>query len=431
MLGTKDGTKLNTMWKELGVLENVNIYHPNTFCQIEYNGNIFNYYKDIDKFEKELLKYSENDEEEIELFINAIKTMGVYEYDTETPFDLIDPKSVKLDMKLMRALRKYLKLSISELANRFNSEVIRYAFKNFLVNEYFGAFYFIQTLANFINGNDSLPIGCSKTIQDNILNKYLSLGGNIIYNSQVSKIIVKDNKAIGISLNGNDIYADYIISAIDIHYLNDVLLENKYQISPYKELDLDINRYKTYSYAIASFKTKMDFSKREIARIKKIEEYSFYGIKGNSLSIRHYGYDKSLIKDGYTTIQVYLTTYLDDYLKLKALTKEEYKDFKNKLGLFYLEKLKEEYKSDDFELIDVLTPLTYERYNNSYLGTFMTYALAGGMNPVVRNQLFSDIKNLVLAGQWILLPGGSAAAALTGKFAASLIKEMDTSLIVN
>ena len=425
MLGTKSGTKLNQMWNELGVLDNLEIYHPNTFCTVEYNNNVFHYYRNINKFEEELLKYSLNDEKEIEIFINAIKTMGIYEYPTDIPFDLVSPKSVKFDMTLMRAMKHYLKLSVKDLADRFNSEVIKYALNNCLVNNHFGAFYFIQTLANFMNDNDSIPYGCSLPLRDNILNKYLSLGGNIVYNSNVEEIIIENDKALGIKVNGENIYGDYIIPAIDMHYLEDILLKNKYKLSPYKEWDLDKDKYVTYSYCIASYRTKRDFSNDEVAIIKKVKEYEFNGIKSDNISIRQYGYDKNLITDGYSTVQVYLTTYEKDYEIIKSLSKEEYKAFKKKIGEFYLNALKEIYKDSDFELIDVLTPLTYERYNNSYKGTFMTYALGPIMPTCVRSAFIDGLSNLVLAGQWLLLPGGTAATALTGKFAAMLIKNMD------
>ena len=79
------------------------------------------------------------------------------------------------------------------------------------------------------------------------------------------------------------------------------------------------------------------------------------------------------------------------------------------------------YKCDDFELIDVLTPLTYERYNNSYKGTFMTYALSPTVPQVTRSALIPGIDNLILSNQWLMLPGGTGVAAVSGKFAASLI----------
>ena len=260
------------------------------------------------------------------------------------------------------------------------------------------------------------------SMRDGILKKYLSLGGKIYYNSPVDEIHIEGSKAIGITLENKEFHSfDYVVSACDLHYLENHLLKNKYEIKPFHEYDIDKKKYPTYSYVIASYRTKMDFEGYDIAPIKKIDPYDIMGIKGDALSIRQYGYDDTLITNGYKTIQVYLTTYEEDYERIKSFSKDEYKSFKNKVGEFFKKELIKYYKCDDFELIDVLTPLTYERYNNSYKGSFMTYALSPTVPQVTRSALIPGIDNLILSNQWLMLPGGTGVAAVSGKFAASLI----------
>ena len=417
MLGTKEGTKLNKIWHDVGVFDHISIYNPSTFCSIKYEDNWFHFYNDVDKFEKEMRKYSDNDEEEITIFIEAIKAMGVMEIPSDLPYELEDPSKFKMNMNILRKLRYYLKLSIGQVANRFHSKIIQYALKNCLVNENFSAYYFIQTISNFMSLNDSIPYGCTKSIQEGMLNKYLSLGGKIIYSKNIDEVIIKDNKAIGIKVDNEIEYADYVVLGTDIHE-SERLIQRR--ISPYDELDSNKEEYKTYSYCIASYKTKSDVSNLPVAVIKKIDKYNLSGIESDTLSYRQYGYDKELILNGNTTIQVYLTTYEKDYELIKRMTKEEYKSFKKKLGEFYLEKLKKELQVD-LELIDVLTPLTYERYGNSYKGTFMPFVLGPGLNQVIRSQIVDGISNLILANQWLMLPGGSCVAVTMGKFASQLI----------
>lgn len=423
MQGSLDGTRLNQIWKDLGAIDDKDtMIHPESFCTVEYLGNVFHFYMDIHKLEEEFYKYSDNDDEECKIFIDAVKQMGIMEIPSDIPYEFIDPKSIKMDMNIMRKMRHYLKLSIGEVADRFHSKVIQYALKNCLVNSHFSAFYFIQTLSNFTNKNASIPRGCSMSMRDGILNKYLSLGGKIYYNSPVDEIHIEGSRAIGITLENKEFHSfDYVVPACDLHYLENHLLKNKYEITPFHEYDIDKKKYPTYSYVIASYRTKMNFEGYDIAPIKKIDPYDIMGIKGDALSIRQYGYDDTLITNGYTTIQVYLTTYEDDYEKIKAFPKEEYKCFKNKVGEFFKNELIKYYKCDDFELIDVLTPLTYERYNNSYKGSFMTYALSPTVPQVTRSALVSGIDNLILSNQWLMLPGGTGVAAVSGKFAASLI----------
>ena len=382
MLGTKDGTRFNKIWKDLGALDKCDIYHPDTFCTLEYESNLFNFYNDINKFEKELLKYSNSDEEEIKNFIEAIKAFGVSEIPTDISYELEEP-DYKLSMNIFRKMRNYLKLSIGEVANRFNSKIIRFALKNCLINEHFSAYYFIQTLSNFMHGNSSIPYGCTKTVQDGMLNRYLSLGGKIVYQEEIKEVIIDNSLAKGIILkSGKEELADFVVLATDIHESKNLL---KREIEPFNKIDLDKDKYMTYSYCIASYKTKSSLKDINPTLIKKINEFNICGLKGNTLSIRHYGYDDSLINDGNTTIQAYLTTYEKDYEIIKNMSKDEYQNFKKELGEFFLEEIKKVYDID-LELIDVLTPLTFERYNNSYKGTFMPFVLKTGMSQVIRKQ---------------------------------------------
>lgn len=425
MLGTKEGTGINKIWKTIGGLDDVEIYHPNSFYEVKYEGKSLAIYRDIDKLKESLLMVSEDDDVEILDLIEAIKVMGIMEIPCETPYELMDASSLKPNMSFLKKIAKYLKLTVEGLANRFNSKIIRFAFMNCLVNKNFSAFYLLQTLSNFVLGNDSLPKGGSHNLRNRLVNKFKSLGGNIIYNSNVEEIIIKNNKAIGIRLaNDNKYYSDYVIGAGDIHYTFEKLLNKKYDFSHYIEMDRDKEKYPTYSFVIATYKTKYDFTNEEIAQIHKVNKYSLMNKEYDYLSIRHYGYEDDFKNDGYTPVQVMLTTYEDDYEYIKSLSKEEYKKFKEEFGSLYKSMLESIYDSE-FELVDVLTPLTYERYVQSYKGGFMTYSLSPKVNQVVRSALVEGLDNFVLANQWLMLPGGTPIAVVQGKFAIQLLLNMD------
>lgn len=73
------------------------------------------------------------------------------------------------------------------------------------------------------------PIGGSLKFAKSIEKRYISLGGRIHYNSKVSKIMVKNNRAVGIKLADGEVYdADIVISAADGHYTIFELLGGKY-----------------------------------------------------------------------------------------------------------------------------------------------------------------------------------------------------------
>lgn len=423
MLGTKEGTAINKIWQDLGALTpETKIITTNTFYQTQFEGKTFNFYNDIDKLKAEFLKHSEGDDEEIEKMfktMNYLIESGRLEPETETPAELFDMTKMTIDKDFIRNCAPYLRLSLKDFAMKFNSPIIRFALNTSLINNHFNAFYFIQTIVNLCVGNDGIPEGGSHKMRDRMVERLLSLGGKINYCQDVTEIIVREGKVQGVKVKDKEYLADYVVVASDMHYALEKLLPAGSVDTSYASYDEDQEKYPTYSFVIACYRTKVDFSKEEVGVIAKVPEYEFLGKKHDYLSIRHYGYDKSLMNDGYTTIQVMLTTYDDEYKYINSLSREEYLKFKSEIGQFYKEKLEEKYDGE-FDLIDVSTPHTYERYNHSYKGTFMTYPLGVKMKQNLVSSR-SNIEGLYFSNQWVYAPGGIGCSATTGKLVAKLL----------
>lgn len=423
MLGTKEGTKINKMWKELGALdETIGIIKTDSFYSVSLDDKTLTVYNDLEKCKAEFYKHSEGDDEEIKRMFDLAEWLietNHLEPDLELPFELQEKPDMRAMMDMIRHMSYHFKLSLKDWSEKFHSPIIKMALNYALINNHFNAFYFIQTLANLFVGNDGLPVGGSHNMRDRIVNKYLSLGGTLFYNSPVSKIIIEEGKAKGIEVKGQEITGDYVISAIDTHYGMEKLLGIDLSKTEYEKFDADAEKYPAYSFIIAAYRTKADLSKEEVDQIKKIPEYSFMNKKYDYISVRHYGYDKELITDGYTTVQVMLTTYQDEYDYLKALPRDEYLALKKEIGEFYKTQLEDMF-TGEFELIDVWSPLTNERWNNSFKGTFMPYPLIERMSQQIRPAT-TEIDNLIIAGQWLVSPGGVAISSITGRMAAQLI----------
>ncbi len=424
LVGTKEGTNLNKIWKTVGGLENTEIIHPNSFYEVVYNNKKLVLYRDINKLQEELINHcaSEKDKVLVNAIIDALNEMGVSVVLSDIPFEL-NTTPAPLNMSLMRKLRRFLNINVEDLANQFDSEIIKFALLNCLVDKNFSVHYFLQTLSNFTIGNASLPIDGSHAVRDKMVNKFISLGGKIIYNAQVQEIIVENDNATGIILNGQFLPADYVIPACDIHHTYSNLLKNKFG-NPYKEYDDNKEEYPTYSFIIASYKTKRSFKNEEIASVHKVKEYSLLGKTFDAISVRQYGYNEKFVNDGYTTVCVMHPTYEDDYEYLKKLNKEKYNKFKKEFAQIFKEKLEEIYQSE-FKVIDTLTPITYERFINSYKGSFMTYAIAAKKRQGLHSALIEGLNNVVIANQWLVMPGGTPIAIISGKFAIQHILNKD------
>ena len=69
-------------------------------------------------------------------------------------------------------------------------------------------------------------------------------------------------------------------------------------------------------------------------------------------------------------------------------------------------------------VLDTWTPATYKRFTGSEIGSFMSFAFTERRLPLRISGEIPGIDNVLLAGQWLQLPGGLPIAAMTGKLAA-------------
>jgi len=323
-------------------------------------------------------------------------------------------------LRFLSKVKRFINITLEDYAKEYNSEIIKFALTHGLVDKKFSVFYFIHTISNLCEGNAGIPQYGSKNIAMRMKERIESLGGVVKTNSNVSEILIENNKAVGIVCNNENIYSDYVVAACDIHHTYKVLLKDMYDFNLYNEMDNQKDKYPTYSLAIASYKVKVNNSS-DVAVIKKVDNYKLMDREHDYICIRSYNYDDSLINDGYMTVQVFLNTYENDYDYLENLSKDEYKEFKKKFGTIYINRLKEHFNTQEVELIDTVTPLTYKRYVNSYKGTFMTYALGAGMRQNLGTNIVKEVEGLYIANQWLMAPGGTGIAAAQGKYCADII----------
>lgn len=66
LTGTKEGSGLNELWKEVGALgQDVELYHKEKFYTSELNGETITFWRDKERTRQELLSLSPEDQDEI------------------------------------------------------------------------------------------------------------------------------------------------------------------------------------------------------------------------------------------------------------------------------------------------------------------------------------------------------------------------------
>jgi phytoene dehydrogenase-like protein len=128
----------------------------------------------------------------------------------------------------MLSLRKWNLISTQDFAARFKDPLLREALSVIWLPE-FPMSFMLMTLAWMHKKEAGYPVGSSMEFSRNIEKRYLDLGGEVQYNSRVTKILVENNRAVGVRLeDGSEHKADYIISAADGYTTIFSMLDGKY-----------------------------------------------------------------------------------------------------------------------------------------------------------------------------------------------------------
>lgn len=424
LIGTHGDSGIGSIWREIGGIKDGDIVKLDSFFKVFYENETLTFYNDFDKLERELYRVCvcEKDKDEVARFMDVLRFLGMYEIESDIAPEL-NTRPPKYGLAFARKTIGFLTRTLGEYAQKFETPIIRYALCNAPVNKRFCVLYFAETLANLCSGNADLPRGGSSAAMRNVTERFRALGGKLITGAPVSEIIVENGRAKGIRLeSGEIVYGDYTVAACDVHYTFDKLLKNKYAPNAFFDSDADKEKYSTYSYIVAAFKTNADLRARKVSEIYKTEKFDLSGKECDALSVRHYAYDETFINNGYTVLQVFVDTTAADYQRIKAMSRSEYAEFKRRAGETLKRQIEKYYDiNGEVELIDVVTPRTYERYVNSYQGSFMSYPLGAKMPQQLYARTVNGIDGLYLSNQWLMAPGGTPIAVVSGKFAAQCI----------
>ena len=424
IVGTNYKLPLFPIWKHIGALdENIKIYPTEYFNKFDIDGEIITFYSDLNKLKAELLRIGPDDIKIIKKFIKGIKAYQHVIIPVEKPMDMMNLFDyIKIGIKMIPMLKAYLKfthITIKEFAEKCKSKLLEKTFKKALYENYnvHSLLYIMQALSL----NDAgIAQGGSLKLSLRVANKFKSIGGNIICNTPVKKIIVENNKACGVILENNEIIkADYIISSIDAHYTLYNLLDNKYNVEFYNKRFNNRKDNPLSLCVLASYKITKDIKDQPKMIEFDIEPFNIGQTKISVLNPRNYAFDETL-NDGFTTITVLIRVGDDLFDKYKSLSRNDYLKEKERIGNIILNHLKKYFKLNDDEIkfIDLTTPITYERYCNSYRGSYQSFVTTSSQEKLMDTGLIKGLDNFIMAGQWIMPPGGLPISLFTGRHAA-------------
>lgn len=426
IVGTNPKSDLFPLWKHVGAFDEESVIYPTEYLTKFYlkNGELFTFYANLDDLKKEMLRHFPEDKRMIKNFIHNVKLYRYVAIPTKKPLEYMNIFELMFYgirmLPMVIPFLHYKHVSMEEYASKFKNKELPGIFMRFLPKEYNIHSFFYVCQAMSMEDAGVISEG-SLALANRIKNTFLSKGGKLFLGEPVKEINVEKGHARGIALeSGEYVPSDYVISCIDAHQLFYNLLDDKYHDPFYKEKFEKEEDYPIFSGLQISYRTKADISSFDKMVDYLIPSRKFLASEVDHFVIRNFSFDPFLQKNGYTTFTMLFMTNDKDYQYLKSLPREEYLKVKNSLGEEYKKEAARVMNLDekDIDLLDVTTPLTYERYCNAYKGSYMSFVTTKNSKGLMKQGEFKPIDNLIVSSQWTMPPGGLPVALFSGKHAA-------------
>lgn len=431
LTGTKENTIIHKVWTEVGAFEDKDIVYSDVFSVIEMDGVYLYWYRDVERLEKHLCEISKEDKEEIGKLTEIIRNLMQFEIASDKPIDLMNVQEKKdlihNYMKVFQTMGSICSMTTEAYVKRFRSKLIQNAILSFAFRDNLVQGVFI-TLGAIAGKQAGWIKGGSRRLTDNMKQRYLDLGGKIFCNQKVEEIIMENYTAIGIKLeDGRFVYGDYVIPACDIYVTMKKLLQDRYFDEVFEQFYTNPG-YRVSSIAQVTIGVDCDLSVYPEKMIHIIKEKEIAGEKITSCLFTHYCTESRFAPEGKSVIKTGLTIYEPEHWF--HLNESDYEKKKVEIKEAYLQMLYKYYPETQgkVEMVDVTTPLTYERYCGAYRGAYMAFMLTKETNKITHSGVIKGVNHLFIAGQWLNALGGLPDAVVSGKSAIQRICKQEGSL---
>jgi phytoene dehydrogenase-like protein len=434
MLMSSSSGMFHRMWQELGVVQGRQFVHHDLLMRIEASGKKVDVFADLDRLEGELRALSPGDAELIRELVRMARQLVGFEPEMQKPRELWGPLDYLRQMWTMLPMLRVFgraKWTLQGFAGQsrdpFLAEVIR-----LLIDTpgwpmpdapLVGA---LMVLAVFHAKNAGTPLGGSIQVAQTVAKRYRDLGGTIHFKSKVEKVLVEQDRAVGVRLtDGSEHRADAVISAADGKTAIFEMLDGHYLGTEIRRAYAD---WKVYPPLIqVMLGVARDFS-AEPHRIifELLRPILVAGQARTKLDLLHYGHDPSMAPQGKSVVQVWYTSNYDYWATLRQ-DKAAYAAEKRRVADLSITELDRRWPgfAEQVEVVDVATPVTYARYTGNWQGSpdgwCMTPANLGAELP----KRLPGLSRFYMAGQWTLPFSGVPGAAVSGCHAVQLLCKDD------
>lgn len=440
LLGTSAGQPYHRLWEELGALQGREVANHSEMMRVTgSDGRQLIAYTDPDKLELHMKELSPADARHIEAFVRGIRQFRTFDMSLlqAKARSLMNPLDwARLGWKMMPfvgPLAQWGMVEAQDFAQRFKDPFLRRA-----IPELFGwpdipMMAGLSLMASMHARNAGVPVGASLDFARAIEQRYKDLGGEIFYRAQVEKILIEEDssgrsRAVGVRLYDDRIFrADDVISACDGKGTIFYMLGGKFANAAIRRT-YD-GRLPLHSQIQVSLGVDMDLSAEPHWVTHLLDKpLLIAGEERNSLIVKNYCFDKTLAPAGKSVLEVMMPTNYDYWQRIYGhRLYDTEQDQVADIVLGFLETIYPGIRSK-VELIDVATPLSYERYTGNWQGASSGWLLTRKtmlMLLLGMSKTLPGLRNFYMAGQWVEPGGMVPVVAMSGRNVVQMLCQRD------
>ena len=427
LVGSREGA-FHKFWLEVGALQGVEVVDFEPFFAYEAaDGRTVTFYNDPDRLQEHLLELAPEDAREIKKLARAVRRAASFEMPLDKPPELFTfgerLKMFGAMLPKMGLFMKWGRVSLRDFASRLKNPLLAEAMAHGFLPDA-AVFHLVATLAWMWRRNAGYTVGGSLPLAKRIEKTYRELGGEVNYRAPVEKVLVEDDRAVGVRLaDGTEHRADYVISAADGRTTIFDMLEGRYvddKVRGYYAGELPVFTPLAYlSFGVAdaladaphyltfNFASPLQVAGEEVRRA----------------SYRVYNFDPTLAPPGKTVVTVMFESNYDYWKKLRDEDRDRYRAQKDNVAAAVLDELERRFPGikDKVEVRDVATPATFERYTGNWQGTYEGWRISPATLTLRMKKTLPGLSNFWMAGQWVVPGGGLPSALLAGRQVIQLI----------
>ncbi|MCA9657004.1 MAG: NAD(P)/FAD-dependent oxidoreductase [Myxococcales bacterium] len=429
LMGGRDGDPYRALYESVGALDDVELRTIDVFTEVfdELTGDSLTFSRDLDGLLAQVDRIAPYD---LPVFRELVDLARRSEGTAPPPVrDAPEVQGLWSTMVDLWHARDRLRLFIGssetmgDVAERVRHPTLRFALKGLFVPEMPAAF-MAMLLGELERGNLSTVVGGSRRFSAGMARRLAAVGGSIRYGADVDRIIVENDRAVGVHLtDGSTHRADHVISTAPGPTTIFRMLGGAYTDAKIRE------RFATWpmfgAVSLVTFGARRRWP--DVARalqLRLAEPFTIGPDSTDVLAIRHMAEDSTLAPADGCVIQALVGGDFDFWHDVHHAP-GRYGELKEQLAAEVCARLERHFPglAAAEELVDVATPYTFWRFARSYRGAFEGWLPTMATIRTRVGKTLPGLGRFHMAGQWVEPGGGIPPSVTSGRHVVQMVCE--------